>query len=203
MMLGAAVELADDRRCRLAGQARLLTVALVVVAVCSSASAEQPTVASLLKRLDLVDYRAGTRPPDFSGPTLDARPLSLTDLRGKVIVVNFWASWCMECRAEMPALEALHRQFASRGLAVIGLNVREGKQAISRYTAELGLTFPFVLDPDGRTNDLYGVIGLPTTFVVGRDGRAVAFGVGPRDWKSPAARTLIEILLTEPVPRAP
>jgi peroxiredoxin len=181
----------------------LLAAGLLVAAVWSSARAEQPAVTALLKLLDLVGYRSGTKPPDFSGPTLDARPLSLTDLRGKVIVINFWASWCRECRSEMPVLEGLHREFAARGLAVIGINAREDRQAVRRYATELGLTFPLVLDQAGRNNKLYGVIGLPTTFVVGRDGRAVAFGVGPRDWNGPPARALLEALLAEPAPRAP
>jgi cytochrome c biogenesis protein CcmG, thiol:disulfide interchange protein DsbE len=194
---------------RLADQGRLLACALLVVAMCTSASAETATatatatVTALLKRLDLVGYRFDTNPPVFSGPTLDARQLSLTDLRGKVVVVNFWATWCLECRPEMPMLERLHRDFAPQGLAIIGINAREDKPAVGRYAAELGLTFPLVLDRAGKNNDLYGVIGLPTTFVLGRDGRAVAFGVGPRDWASATARALIEALLAEPASRAP
>ena len=157
----------------------------------------------LLKRLDLVTYRAGTHPPDFAGRTTADRRVSLSELRGKVVVVNFWASWCLECRPEMPVLENLHRELASRGLAIVGVNAREEARAITRYAKQLGLTFPLVLDPTGKINDLYGVIGLPTTFVVARDGRAVAFAVGPRPWGSPPARALLETLLAEPIPRAP
>lgn len=182
------------------GRGRLLAGTLLVVAVCSPASAEPPAVTALLKRLDLVGYRSGTTPPHFSGHTLDARPLSLTDLRGRVVVVNFWASWCLECRPEMSILEGLHREFASRGLAVVGINARENTRAVTRYAKELRLTFPLVLDLEGKNNRLYGVIGLPTTFVLGRDGRAVAFGVGPRRWGSPPARALVEVLLAEPAP---
>lgn len=179
-----------------------LAGALLVVAMCGSASADQP-VTALLKPLDLVGYRSGTKPPHFSGQTLDARPLSLTDLRGKVVVVNFWASWCLECRPEMPVLERLHRELGSRGLAIVGINAREDKPAVGRYARELGLTFPLLLDPGGQNNALYGVIGVPATFVVGRDGRAVAFGLGPRDWGSAPARALVEALLAEPAPRGP
>jgi cytochrome c biogenesis protein CcmG, thiol:disulfide interchange protein DsbE len=203
MTLSPPAEVKNGRRCRLAGRRRLLAVGLLVVALWSSASADPSAVPALVKRLDLVGYRSGTKPPYFSGPTLEARQLSLTDLRGKVVVVNFWASWCVDCRPEMPMLEGLHREFASRGLAIIGINTREDKQVVGRYATELGLTFPLVLDPRGKNNELYGVIGLPTTFIVGRDGRAVAFGVGPRNWGSPLARALIEGLLAEPVPRAP
>ena len=190
----------NGRQRRLAARGRLLAAGLLVVGVWSSVHADQLAVAALVKRLDLVGYRVGTKPPQFSGPTVDARHVALTDLRGKVVVVNFWASWCAECRPEMPVLEALHRELGSRGLAIIGINAREDKQAVGRYATELGLTFPLVLDPEGKTNDLYGVIGLPTTFIVGRDGRAVAFGIGPRDWGSAPARALIESLLAEPAP---
>lgn len=181
---------------------RLLAGGLLVLAVWGSASAERGAVAALLKRLDLVEYRPGTPPPAFTGPTLDGRLLSLSDLRGRVVVINFWASWCAECRPEMPVLETLHRELASRGLAIVGINAREQTRAIERYATQLGLTFPLVRDPAGKNSDRYGVIGLPTTFVVGRDGRAVAFVVGARDWGSAPARALIEALLAEPAPGA-
>lgn len=199
-MASGPAEPGDGLNCRLAGRGRLLAGALLVVAVWGSASAEQPAVTALLTRLDLVGYRSRTKPPHFSGHTLDARPLSLADMHGKVVIVNFWASWCLECRPEMPILEGLHREFAWRGLAVIGINAREDRQAVARYATELRLTFPLVLDQAGKNNRLYGVIGLPTSFVLGRDGRAVAFGVGPRPWGSPPARALVEALLAEPAP---
>ena len=195
--------LAAGRQCRIGRQGRWLAATLLVVAACSAALAELPAVTGLLKRLDLVDYRAGTHPPDFTGHTADARQLSLSELRGKVVLVNFWASWCRECRPEMPVLQGLHRELAARGLVIVGINAREDARAVARYAEELGLTFPLVLDPAGKINDLYGVIGLPTTFVVARDGRAVAFAVGPRAWGSPPARALLDLLLAEPMPRAP
>ncbi len=184
----------------LADRARWFVCALLVTALGSSANADQSAMAALLKRLDLVGYRAGTLPPPFSSHTLEARPISMMDLRGKVILVNFWATWCLECRPEMSVLERLHREFAARGLAVIGINAREATDTVRRYASELGLTFPLVLDPTGTINTLYGVVGLPTTFIVGRDGRAVALGVGPREWGSPPARAIIEALLAEPTP---
>jgi cytochrome c biogenesis protein CcmG, thiol:disulfide interchange protein DsbE len=114
--------------------------------------------------------------------------------------VNFWASWCFECRPEMPVLERLQREFFSRGLIIIGVNAREDREAARRYATELGLTFPLVLDRNGTINTLYGVVGLPTTFVIGRDGRAIGFAVGPREWESAPARALIAALLAEPAP---
>ena len=175
---------------------------LLFVAVWTTANAEQPPpVTSLLKPLDLISYRSGTRPPHFSGHTVDARPISLTDFRGKVVLMNFWASWCLECRPEMPVLERLHRELTPRGLTVVSINARESTSAIVRYATELGLTFPLVVDPDGKINALYGVIGLPTTFVIARDGRAVAFAIGPREWESTPARSLFNALLAAPAAR--
>jgi len=184
----------------LAARTGLLAFCLVVATVATAASADQPALASLLKTLDLRGYTSRTAPPQFSGSTLDARQLSMTEYRGTVIVLNFWATWCLECRSEMPLLERLQREFSSWGLAIIAVNARENKEAVRRYARELGLTFPLVLDPDGKINALYGVIGLPTTFVVGRDGRAIAFAIGPRQWDSAPGRALIEALLAEPVP---
>jgi peroxiredoxin len=160
-------------------------------------SAEQPALVSLLKNADLRRYPSHTAPPQFSGGTLDGRQLSMTEQRGNVVILNFWASWCLECRSELAVLERLQRESSSRGLAIIGINVRESPEAVGRYAKELGLTFPIVFDPDGKINAMYGVIGLPTTFVVARDGRAIAFAVGPRQWESAPLRALIEALLAE------
>jgi peroxiredoxin len=97
--------------------------------------------------------------------------------------------------------ERLHREFAAKGLSVIGINAREGTAAIRAYAKELRLTFPLILDPKGEINAAYGVIGLPATFLIGRDGRAVTRAVGPREWSSAPARTLIQALLAESVAR--
>jgi len=186
----------------LATRERWFACGLLVVALGGPASAEGPALTSLLKLLDLRSYAPGTMPPVFTGRTLEARPLSSAELRGKVIVMNFWASWCLECRSEVPVLERIHREFAPKGLAVIAINAREDRDVVQRYAKDLGLTFPLVLDPDGKINAVYGVIGLPATFVIGRDGRAVALAIGPREWASAPARAIIEALLAEPAPSA-
>ncbi len=152
----------------------------------------------LLRALDLGGYQRGERPPEFNGRTIDGKSLSLAGLRGKVVFVTFWATWCPPCREEMSLFEGLHRGLETEGLAVVGVNVREEGPAILEYAGALGLTFPLILDPQGEIQGAYGVIGLPTTFLIARDGRAVARAVGPRDWGGPQARTLIRALLTEP-----
>jgi len=171
----------------------------VLAVACGSASAE-PHASSLLKPLGLLTHPARTAPPSFGGSTADGRPVSLAALRGRVVLVNFWASWCLECRPEMPVLERLHRELGPRGLAVVGVNARESRRAVSQYADELGLTFPLVMDPDGKIGVLYGVAALPATFLVARDGRAVGFAIGPRQWGGAPARALFDALLAEPAP---
>jgi peroxiredoxin len=179
----------------------ILAVLVLILGLPGPAGAADTRLAPLLKALDLRAYAPATRPPDFTADTAAAGEVSLAKLRGQVVIVNFWASWCAECRPEMPLFERLHRDHGGHGLAIVGVNARESASTVHRYARELDLTFPLVLDPRGAINGLYGVVGLPTTFVIGRDGRAVAFAVGPRAWRSAPARALIETLLEEPVPR--
>jgi peroxiredoxin len=159
----------------------------------------QPTLTDLLQALNLAAYPAGLWPPPFAGQTITGQAVSLADLQGRVVLVTFWASWCAECRPEMPLFERLHQDFAAQGLAVLGINFREGSQRIEQYARELGLTFPLVLDPQGDISRAYGVIGLPTTFLVGRDGRPVTLAIGARAWGSAEARALLQALLAESV----
>jgi len=174
-------------------------VLIAIVTILGTPEASRAEMMELLQKLNLTVYPRGTRPPEFNGRTADGRTASLASLRGKVILLNFWATWCQECRPEMPLFERLHREFAVQGLSVVGINAREGTVAIRGYAKELGLTFPLVLDPKGEINGAYGVIGLPTTFLIGRDGRAVALAVGPREWASTPPRGIIQALLAEPV----
>lgn len=151
-----------------------------------------------LEPLDLRAYPAGTRPPEFNARTLEGEAVSLFALRGRVVLLNFWATWCRECRAEMPAFERLHRELGPNGLTILGVNVREGAEAVRRYADELRLTFPLVVDPSGDIGTRYGVVGLPTTFLIRRDGGAVALAIGPREWGSTPGRAVILELLAEP-----
>ncbi|HEY7366252.1 MAG TPA: TlpA disulfide reductase family protein [Methylomirabilota bacterium] len=168
------------------------------------AAAGSPLTPAHRASLDLGSYPRATAPPEFNLSTPEGRTVSPAGLRGQVVILNFWATWCVDCRQEMPALEALHRRFGTRGLAVVGINTREGPAVVRRYARDLGLSFPLVLDADGTVTGRFGVIGLPTTFLIGRDGRAEALAVGVREWASPAAVTIVETLLAatpgEPVP---
>jgi peroxiredoxin len=161
-------------------------------------AAERLSVQELLKTLNASGYPTALQPPEFSGFTADGQNLTLANLTGRVVLLNFWAAWCRECRPEMSAFERLHREFFAQGLAVVGINAREGETTIREFGKELGLTFPLIADPTGKINSAYGVVGLPTTFLIDRSGRPVALAVGPREWNGKPARTLIQMLLAEP-----
>jgi peroxiredoxin len=171
---------------------------IALVSMLAPVAASQLPVTVLLESLSLSQYPHGMKPPEFNGQTVEGPMMSLASLRGRVVLLNFWASWCRDCRSEMPRFEQLHRDFAAQGLTILGVNLREGTRTIRRYADELDLTFPLVLDPKGKITASYGVIGLPTTFLIGRDGRPVALAIGPRHWGAAPARAIIQTLLAEP-----
>lgn len=175
----------------------------LVWAILFGAAALSPSMAMPpYEALDLSVYPSHAEPPPLSSHTVSGEPISLAQLRGNVVLLTFWASWCAECRPEMPLFERLHAEFARQGLTVLGLNVREDRDKIQRYAKDLGLTFPLVLDPEGEIARSYGVIGIPTTILIARDGRTAALAVGPRDWGSAASREVIQALLAEPAKRS-
>ena len=173
-------------------------VLVVLMVVLSPWAGFTAPLAELLTAFDLAPYTRTMQAPVFSATTTTEQPVSLTALQGKVVLLNFWATWCAECRPELRGLEQVHHDLASRGLAVLGVNAGEDLKVIQRYARTLGVTFPLVLDPQHTMRRRYGVAGVPTTFLVGRDGRTVALAVGARAWQSPAARRILDGLLAEP-----
>lgn len=154
--------------------------------------------AELMRKLALSRYPAGTQAPEFRGCCYRGEEVSLAELRGRVVLVDFWATWCITCRRDMPALERLHRELSPEGLSVIGINLRQRRAVIERYGKKLDLSFPLLSDPQGTIQAAYGVVGTPTTFLIDREGQAVALAVGGRPWNGPLAREIIGRLLAEP-----
>lgn len=157
-----------------------------------------PGVAEGFKELRIAAAPPGWRPPPVSTVTVEGAAVTLAQHRGKVVLLAFWASWCVPCLVEMPAMEEVHRDYAGRGLVVVGLNVGEDVARIKRFKRLLGLSFPLWLDPEERFYRAYGVVGLPTTFLIGRNGLDAGQAYGPREWDSPAGRRLIEAMLGMP-----
>lgn len=135
--------------------------------------------------------------PDFTLPDAGGRKVSLKDFRGKVVFLNFWATWCESCREEMPSMERLYREFKGKGLEIVAVNTKDKRPAALAFVKELKLTYPILMDPEGEVGLLYGAFGLPATYLIDRKGVALARMWGPADWYSPAARNLIKSLIEQ------
>jgi len=124
----------------------------------------------------------GHQAPDFMLPALDSQAVSLGSLRGQVVLVNFWATWCPPCRAEMPAIESVYEHYRDRGLVVLAVNLKEDPQSVGAFMTQYRLTFPALLDSDGQVSSLYLARVLPSSFFLDRRGvvRAVYYGPMPR-----------------------
>ncbi len=140
----------------------------------------------------------GAVAPDFALPELVGAPVRLSDHQGQVVLLNFWATWCPPCRAEMPSMERLYQAYRNRGFVILAISGdRAGRSVVEPYVQERGLTFPILLDPDGDVFAQYGVRGLPTSYLLDRRGRIVSREVGARDWSGRAVRQVVERLMAE------
>ena len=160
--------------------------------------AEPPAPAlDAFERAGVTEFRDGQRGPPFTLTTLDEQRAALADYRDKLVVLNFWATWCQPCTIEMPTLEALWREYQDRGLVVLGVSVDRGapRSLIDPYVRNLELTFPILLDPDLATATAWRVTGLPATFLVRPGGEVAGIAVGAREWNSGEMRALIETML--------
>lgn len=146
---------------------------------------------------NLEPMRDNSPTPDFALLDPTGKKISLKDFRGKLVFLNFWASWCVPCREEMPAMERLYQEFKNRNFIVLAVNVKDNRRDALAFVKELKLTYPIGLDPDGEVGLLYGAWGLPTTYLIGPKGEGLARLWGPAAWYSPGARELFKALLEE------
>jgi cytochrome c biogenesis protein CcmG/thiol:disulfide interchange protein DsbE len=133
---------------------------------------------------DLHVLRPGDTPPPFTLADLDGNHVSLADFHGKTVMLRFWADWCKSCKTEMPLIEEKYRQFTGAGFRVLALNVRQDRERAAKFAKEVGISYPVLLDADGQTAHAYGVIGLPTTFVIDGGGRVREEIIGDMNRKS-------------------
>jgi peroxiredoxin len=144
-------------------------------------------------KIPLLKSRISSR--DFSLPLLGSGTRALSDLKGSVVFLNFWATWCPPCREEMPAMETLYRRLGKMGLEFLAVDIGEQQKAVEAFIKEGDLSFPVALDDSGRVSEVYGIRSIPTTFIIDRDGSIIAAVVGGRKWDDPKAIAAFEALL--------
>ena len=151
----------------------------------------------LFEKAGVVELKEGQQAPGFTLATLDGGKASPEDHRDKLVILNFWATWCQPCTLEMPSLEALWSRYRERGLVVIGVSVDRGapRALLEPYVHNLKLTFPILLDPDSKTSDRWRVTAIPATFIVRPGGDVAGMVTGAREWNSGEMRALVERLL--------
>lgn len=128
----------------------------------------------------------GQRVPEIVLPDLEGNTFRLSQLRGKVVLVNFWASWCPPCVDEMPSLEKLHKALGAKGLEVVAISVDDSTEVIEKFKRENGLSFTMLFDKDAKVAHGFETFKYPETYIVDRDGILLSKIVGPRDWIAPA-----------------
>lgn len=142
---------------------------------------------------------AGRPAPAFALPRLTGgEPATLGALRGKVVLVNFWATWCKPCEDEMPAMERLYHSLAGESFELLAVSVDVGDAEVVAFRERLGLSFPILRDPDRRTANRYQSLRFPESWLIGADGVLVARFIGPREWDAPEYEQRIRALLGGP-----
>ena len=159
-------------------------------------------VGTYAMRDELFPIEVGSRAPEFTARTVDGtnRVRTLADYRGKVIVLNIWATWCPPCIVEMPSFERLRTQVQDTSLRIVAVSIDDvsGADSVRAFAKNLGLTFDILLDSLHSIDRDYQATGYPLTFVIARDGTIRRKWIGPADWSSAANVALVRDLLAQP-----
>ena len=140
---------------------------------------------------------AAVKAPDFTLPTIGGTNLRLQEQRGRVVMVNFWATWCGPCRVEMPHLNRLYEKYRASGFVLLGVNIDEEPHKAADLAAKLGLRFPVLLDSEKKVSRLYDLTAMPSTVLIDRDGRVRYVHRGYRDGNENTYEQQIRELLKE------
>jgi thiol-disulfide isomerase/thioredoxin len=160
---------------------------------------QSPTVAVErdTKKLRLDIPKTPTAAPNFELKDPAGQPLSLSELKGKVVFVNFWATWCLPCIEEMPAMEKLHQELQKEGLVILAVNFQEGPARVKEFLTEHNLTFMALLDRDGKVAERYLAWALPVSVIINKRGEIVARAMGSKDWDSKESLQYFRQLLAQ------
>ena len=172
-----------------------LCAAFLMLAPMQAEAQVSAEAASALRAANISVSAQRTDPRDFTLPFLSGGSAALSAYRGKVVILNFWATWCPPCRAEMPSMETLYQRFKDQGLEILAVDSGEEILTVRQFIRRNGYTFPVMLDRDSRVSDTYGIQAIPTTYILDREGKIIGSIVGSLSWDNPRVIAAIDALL--------
>ncbi len=169
----------------------IIIFSLLLFASSTSLAADQ------LADVSVASQTARPSAPDFVLEKLHGGKARLADYKGKVILLNFWATWCVPCRVEMPGMETVWQKYKDQGFLILAVSVDEGsRERVETFSRIMNLSFPILLDPDSEVSDLYQVSTMPTSFLIDANGKISSRIIGTEEWSSPESIKLVEDLLS-------
>ena len=184
----------------------ILLPALLFFSSCSARAQDAfpQEMAKVFEDAGLTLQRQKYQSRDFSLPIPTAaaipetlnRHTGLGDLKGKIVFLNFWATWCGPCRDEMPSMEALYAKYKAKGLEILAVNSGDGAPEVLAFMKDLDLSFPVVLDRDGKVSRAYGIQAIPTSYLLDREGNVLTRLVGSINWNTAEIHAVLDLLLT-------
>jgi thiol-disulfide isomerase/thioredoxin len=170
-----------------------LLLSLIGLAFCAC---DKKTEAPAAAQVEAPGGLIGQAAPELELKDVSGQTQLLSQYRGQVVILNFWATWCPPCREEMPSMDALQRKFGEQGLVVLAVNVEENEAAaVSAFLENNAYSFPILLDPEAVAQNAYGVYRFPESFILDRNGVIVDKVIGSRDWMSGSIYKQIDFLL--------
>jgi len=160
---------------------------------------EDKTLSRLFEEMGVVQIEPIAVPVEVTLPDLSGRQVSLSDFKGKILFVNFWATWCPPCREEMPSMQKLHARLKDKDFLMVAIDLQESAEPVKKFLNEYELTFMTLLDSKGETGPLFGINSIPTTLIMDKNGMIIGVAMGPRDWASKKSIALFEHLIAQEV----
>ncbi|MGD9180830.1 MAG: TlpA disulfide reductase family protein [Desulfobacterales bacterium] len=159
------------------------------------AGSQDQALERLFSNIGILKIPHISRPVEIQLKDVFGNTVSLSEFRGKVVFLNFWATWCPPCIIEMPSMEKLHRRFKDKNFVMVAINSQEADAQVKSFFEKNKLSFTALLDSSGEVGSWFGVNLLPTSFVLDKQGRIIGKAIGPREWDSPASIDLFDYLI--------
>ena len=172
---------------------KLIFLIAILLALNLPANAEEGGLFSKIGAIPIKDYK---KTPNFCLEELNGEKVQIAALKGKIIFLNFWATWCGPCIEEMPSMEALYQHYKKTNFLFLTISLDcGGREPVRKFIEKHGYRIPILLDPSGKTLELFEISRIPATLIIDRNGRIVGRVIGPRNWSSPEVLSLVNQML--------